>query len=69
METIKRTKIVDALHPHRLADGHRHDSGCGLGATVLQGKGEIVFHFMAPFLAMAELKRALFCSSGLMNSL
>ena len=25
----------------------------------------IAFHYMAPFLAMAELKRALFCSSGL----
>ena len=29
----------------------------------------IAFHFMAPFLAMAELKRALFCSSGLTKTL
>ena len=27
------------------------------------------FHFMAPFLAMAELKRALFCSFGLTKTL
>ena len=37
--------LLHLFHPHRLADGLRHDSGCGLGATVLQGKGEIVFHF------------------------
>lgn len=37
--------LLHLFHPHRLADGHRHGSGCGLGATVLQGKGEIVFHF------------------------
>ena len=31
--------------------------------------GLMLFHFMAPFLAMAELKRALFYSSGLTKTL
>ena len=32
-------------------------------------RNKILFHFMAPFLAMAEPEQARFCSSGLTKTL
>ena len=32
-------------------------------------RNKILFHFMAPFLAMAKLKQAWLCSSGLTKTL